>query len=109
MQLRDRSLNLFFPTPVWSAVFEDHEAINARIRAQLDALDWEALDRENRAEFGADHTFLEDRFITTEQVPATAEVFRKLRREYRSCFIDAPKNRLLFIIALPIWTVFCWQ
>jgi len=74
MQLKDRSLNLFFPTPVWSAVFEDHEAINARIRAQLDALDWESLDRENRAEFGADHTFLEDRFITTEQVPATAEV-----------------------------------
>ena len=74
MQLKDRSMNLFFPTPVWSAVVDDHEALNARILEQLEALDWEALDAANVEKYGGDHTFNEDRFITVDDVPATGEV-----------------------------------
>ena len=74
MQLRDRSMNLFFPTPVWSAVIEDHESLNARILEQLEGLDWTSLDEANRQTYGSDHTFREDRFITVDRVPATGEI-----------------------------------
>ena len=70
MHVEEQTITLCFPTPIWRFEFSDFEAVNAAIREQLAALDWNKLDQENEASFGALHSFKEDRFVAIEDFPA---------------------------------------
>ena len=70
MKVKNQTMSLCFPIPIWCLEFADFEPVNDEIRRQLAELDWDRLDRENRAVFESLHTFREDRFVSVDEVPA---------------------------------------
>lgn len=70
MKVKNQTMSLCFPIPIWCLEFADFEPVNDEIRRQLAELDWDKLDRENRAAFESLHTFREDRFVSLDEVPA---------------------------------------
>ena len=70
MQIADKNMMLFFPTPIWEVKFTDFEPVNQAISEELSNLDLDQLERDSIKEFGINHTFAEDRFITVEQAPS---------------------------------------
>lgn len=70
MQVEEQLISLCFPTPIWRFEFSGYEPVNDSIRKNLAALDWDALDAQNRADFGALHSFREDRFIPIDDFPS---------------------------------------
>lgn len=61
---------LCFSRPIWMISFKDFESVNNALRREITALDWDELEQETRLRYPSNHTFLEDRFVTLEQVPA---------------------------------------
>lgn len=70
MKVENQTVSLCFPIPIWRLEFAEFEPVNEEIRKQLAALDWDRLDRENRAMYDSIHTFSEDRFVSVDEVPS---------------------------------------
>jgi uncharacterized protein (TIGR02466 family) len=70
MKVQNQTMSLCFPIPIWRLEFADFESVNDEIRRQLAELDWDKLDRENRAVYDSLHTFSEDRFVSVDDLPS---------------------------------------
>jgi uncharacterized protein (TIGR02466 family) len=70
VQVDEQVLTLCFPTPIWRLDFSGYEPVNDAARKELAQLDWDQLDEQNQASFGALHSFREDRFIPIEDFPS---------------------------------------
>ncbi len=84
MKIAKQNLNLFFPTPVWSAEMEGYEPVHEAIRQELAKLDWQTIDQQHHAKYSEHHSFTEDRFITVEQAPTIGtilELFMQLCKQ----------------------------